>query len=167
MVEKVKVWVAQSCPTLCDPMDYSLPVSSVHGILQARTLEWVAILFSREYSWLRDQTQVSCIAGRFFTVWVTKKAPANAEDGRDESLIPGLRRSLGVENGTLFQYFCLKIPGTEEPDRLQAMGLQKVIHNRATGQGGKIYSVKFKNNLNRTYCPLIMWRKSYTLRNRS
>ena len=108
VVEKVKVWVAQSCPTLCDPMDYSLPVSSVHGILQARTLEWVAILFSREYSWLRDQTQVSCIAGRFFTVWVTKKAPANAEDGRDESLIPGLRRSLGVENGTLFQYFCLK-----------------------------------------------------------
>ena len=44
---KVKVYVAQSCPTLCDPMDYGLPVSSVHGILQARTLEWVAIPFSR------------------------------------------------------------------------------------------------------------------------
>ena len=65
---KVKVLVAQSCLTLCDPMDYSLPGSSVHGILRARILEKVAILFSRESSQRRDQTQVSCIAGRFFPV---------------------------------------------------------------------------------------------------
>ena len=45
---KVKMLVAQSCPTLCDPIDCSLPGSSVHGILQARILEWVAIAFSRE-----------------------------------------------------------------------------------------------------------------------
>ena len=44
---KVKVLVAQSCPALCDPMDYSLPGFALHGILQARVLEWVAILFSR------------------------------------------------------------------------------------------------------------------------
>ena len=44
---KVKVLVVQSCPTLCDPMDCSLPGFAVHGILQARILEWVAILFSR------------------------------------------------------------------------------------------------------------------------
>jgi len=44
------VLVTQSCPTLCDPMDCSPPGSSVHGILQARTLEWVAILFSRGFS---------------------------------------------------------------------------------------------------------------------
>ena len=55
---------AQLCSTLCNPMDYSLPVSSVHGILQARVLEWVAIPFSRGSSWARDQTRVSCIAGR-------------------------------------------------------------------------------------------------------
>ena len=59
----VKVKVAQLCPTLCDPMDYT-----VHGILQARILEWVAVLFSRGSSQPRDQTQVSHIAGRFFTV---------------------------------------------------------------------------------------------------
>ena len=59
---------------LCDPMDWSLPGSSVHGILQARTVEWVAVPFSRGSSQFRDQTQVSCIAGRFFTVWVTKVA---------------------------------------------------------------------------------------------
>ena len=59
----------QSVPTLCDPMDYSPPVSSIHGILQARILEWVAISFSKGSSWSRDWTWVSCIAGRFFTHW--------------------------------------------------------------------------------------------------
>ena len=58
--------IAQLCPTLCDPMDCSPPGSSVHGILQARTLEWVAIYFSRGSFQSRDQTQVSQIAGRFF-----------------------------------------------------------------------------------------------------
>ena len=55
--------VAQSCPTLCDPVDCSPPGSSVHGILQVRILEWVTISFSRGSSQPRDQTQVSCIAG--------------------------------------------------------------------------------------------------------
>ena len=55
-------------------MDCSLPGSSAHGILQARTLEWVAILFSRRSSQPRDQTQVSLIAGRFSTVWATREA---------------------------------------------------------------------------------------------
>ena len=57
----VKVKVAQLCPTLCDPMD-----CIVHGILQARILEWVAFPFSKGFSQPRDQTQVSCIAGRVF-----------------------------------------------------------------------------------------------------
>ena len=57
----------QSCPTLCDPMDCNLPGSCVHGIFQARILEWVAIPFSRGSSRPRDRTQVSCIACRFFT----------------------------------------------------------------------------------------------------
>ena len=54
----VSMLVAQSCLTLCNPMDCSLPVSSVHGILQARILEWVAIPFSRESSWTMDQIRV-------------------------------------------------------------------------------------------------------------
>ena len=61
--------VAQSCPTLCDPVDCSPPGSSVQGILQARILWWVAMLSSRGSSQPRDWTQVSCIAGRFFTNW--------------------------------------------------------------------------------------------------
>ena len=61
--------VVQSCLTLCDPMDHSLPDSSVHGILQARTLQWVAISSSRGSSRPRDQNQASCIAGRLFIIW--------------------------------------------------------------------------------------------------
>ena len=60
----------QSCPTLCDPMDCS-PGSSVHGILQAKILEWVALPYSRGSSWPRDQTWVSHFAGRFFTTRAT------------------------------------------------------------------------------------------------
>ena len=58
--------VAQLCPTLCDSVDCSPPGSSVHGILQARILEWVAISFSRGSSQPRDQTRVSCIVGGCF-----------------------------------------------------------------------------------------------------
>ena len=67
--------VAQSCPTLCDPVDCSPPISSVHGILQARILECVAISFSRGSSRPRDQTQVSHIAGRRFNLWAIREAP--------------------------------------------------------------------------------------------
>ena len=65
--------VAQSCLTLCDPMDCSLPGSSVHGILQARILEWVDIFFSRGTSQPRDISRVSHIAGRLFTIWATRE----------------------------------------------------------------------------------------------
>jgi len=60
--------------TLWDPVDCRLPGSSVHGILQARILECVAIPFSRESFWPRVCTWVSCITGRFFTVWATREA---------------------------------------------------------------------------------------------
>ena len=66
--------VTQWCPTLCNPMDCSLPGSSVHGILQARILEWVALSCSRGSSQPRDRTWVSCIAGRRFTIWATREA---------------------------------------------------------------------------------------------
>ena len=65
--------VAQLCPTLCNPMDCSLPGCSVHRIFHVRVLEWVAISFSRGSSWPRDRTQVSYIAGRFFASWATRK----------------------------------------------------------------------------------------------
>ena len=66
---KVKVKVTQSCQTLRDPMDYT-----VCGILQARILEWVTFPFSRGPSHPRDRTQISPIAGGFFTTWATREA---------------------------------------------------------------------------------------------
>ena len=73
--EKVKVLVTQMCPTLCNPKDCSPPGSSVHGILQARILEWVAIPFSRGFFQPRDQTWDFCIAGRLLLSESPGKAP--------------------------------------------------------------------------------------------
>ena len=78
--EPAKVKAAQSCLTLWDPMDYTVPI-----ILQARILEWVAFPFSRGSSQPRNQTHVPCIVGRFFTSWATREARA-------------LQRSLGISD---------------------------------------------------------------------
>ena len=84
--------VAQSCPTLCDPMDCSLPGSSVHGIFQARVLEWGAIAFS--------------VPGGS----VVKNLPVNSRDTGDKGSIPGLGISPGGRNGKPLQYSCLENP---------------------------------------------------------
>ena len=84
--------VAQLCPALCNPMDWSPPGSSVHGIFQARILEWVAISSSRGSPLPKDWTHVSCIscvACGFFTFWVTREARLRGErrsKGRKECL---------------------------------------------------------------------------------
>ena len=72
----VCVWaqLPQLCPTLCNPMDHSVPGSSVHGILQARILEWVIMPSCKGSFWPGDGTHVSCVAGRFFTHWATWEA---------------------------------------------------------------------------------------------
>ena len=89
----VVVPVTQSCLTLCNLMDCSPPGSSVHGILQAIILERVAIPFSRGSSWPRDQTHVSCIAGRFFTIWATALANRNRIRAANVSCIYDLKIS--------------------------------------------------------------------------
>ena len=74
--EEKKVLVAQLCLTLCNPVGCSSPGFSVHGFLQARILEWVAICFSRGSSRPRDWAWVSRIAGRLFTIWASREALA-------------------------------------------------------------------------------------------
>ena len=71
------VLLTQLCLTLCEPMDCSPPGSCVHGILQARVLEWIAISFSRGSSPPRDWYWVSCIANRVFTIWFTEESSRN------------------------------------------------------------------------------------------
>ena len=76
--QSVKVLVAQSCLTLCNPMDHSLPGSPVHGIHQARILQWVAMLSSRGSFWLRAPSHISmssALTGRFLSTSSTSEAP--------------------------------------------------------------------------------------------
>ena len=81
--------VAQLYLTLCDPMDCGLPGSSVHGIFQARKLEWVAISFTRRSYQPRDRTQVSHIVGRHFTIWTIREVSASWNN----RLLPNRKRS--------------------------------------------------------------------------
>ena len=92
--------VTQSCSTLCNPMDCSLPGSSVHGIFQARILEWIAISFSRRSSRHRDWTQVSRVVGRHFTVLSHPESP--------RTIIKPINSTLGYiskKKTTLIQMF--------------------------------------------------------------
>ena len=146
--------VTQSCLTLCDPVDCSPPGSSVHGILQARILEWVAIPFSRESSPSRDQTWVSYITGRFFyslshqgslgfwNLWLNIFHLVVKNSSSDSASSPF---SLFV----FFWYFnhmhvtpsyCVathssvlawRIPGMGEPGGLSSMGSHRVGHDRS------------------------------------
>ena len=86
--------VAHSCPTLCDTMDCSLSGAFVHGIFQARVLEWIAISFSRGSSRPRNLTAVACIAGRRFTVWATRGSLGVLKDHCKNSQILELPRIL-------------------------------------------------------------------------
>ena len=71
-ISEVKVLFAQLCQNLWEPLDCSSPGSSVHGIFQAKMLEWIVIFFSRRSSWPRDLTPVSCITGGFFTIFAVE-----------------------------------------------------------------------------------------------
>ena len=84
---EVKVWIIQSCPTLCNPVDCRLSVSSVHGILQVRILEWVAIAFYRGSVWPR----VSCTVGRFFTIWTTRQVGPGRGTVSENTLVQGFQ----------------------------------------------------------------------------
>ena len=101
--------------TVCNTVD-----CTVHGILQARILEWVAFPFSRGSSQPRDRIQVSYIAGRFFTSWATREA----------QLIRYTRlNNKEKEMATHSNILAWRIPGTEEPSRLLSMESHRVRHD--------------------------------------
>ena len=85
--KKIKSEITQLFQTICDPTGCSLLGSSIHGIFQARILEWVAISFFRGSSQPRDQTQVSCIVGRCFTIWDTSEVPKKIKSLKLNSLL--------------------------------------------------------------------------------
>ena len=95
----VNQWSCSVMADFLDPIEYSLLGSFIHGIVQARVLEWVAISFSRGSSQPRDWTQVSCIAGRHFIIWATR-----------EAWVSNISWSPGGEHGNALQYSCLETP---------------------------------------------------------
>ena len=145
-----RVKFAQSCLTLCNPMDYT-----VHGILQARILEWVAVPFSRGLSQPRNWTQVSHIAGGFFTSWAFREEyhikykicylwihlcfPGDIS-GKESTCsaehlgsIPGSEDPLKKCMATHSSILAWRIPWTEEPGRLQSIALQTVRQDWSSG----------------------------------
>ena len=109
--------VDKLCPILCDAMDCSLPGSSVHGIFQARILEWFAIYFSRWSSPPRDQTWVSWVAGRFFTNWATSGAQSMEHPFnhlRKATMSPSPCLFSGINNPDATVSECLTILGTPQ-----------------------------------------------------
>ena len=108
--------VAQSCPTLCNPVDCSPPSSSVHGILQARVLEWGAIAFSMASNIFCLISSYSPLFGVKFAICYLRTFPGSS-DGKastynagDSGSTPGSGRSPGEGNGTPLQYSCLENP---------------------------------------------------------
>ena len=122
-------------------MDCSPPGSSVHGILQARILEWVAISFSRGSSRPRDRTQVSCIAGKCFNLWATREALVQ------ETWVQSLGQEDPLEKGiaTCFSILAWKIPWTEETGGVQSMGQQRVRHDWVTKHSTLGTDVVYRN----------------------
>ena len=121
---KVKVKVTQLCPALCNFMDYT-----VHGILQARIVEWVVFLFYRGSSQPRDRTQVSCIAGGFFTNQVTREAQSKSRTRLSDFTLTFHFHALKKEMATHSSVLVWRIPGTGEPGGLPSMGSHRVGHD--------------------------------------
>ena len=130
--------VAQSCPTLCDPMDCSPPGSSVHGIFQARVLEWGAIAFSRGSSWPRDQTRVSRIVGRCFYHLSHQGSLAT--------------------NSSILAW---TNPRTEELGRVHCMGSQRVGHDWVANTVTKLENWLWVWKKSDTFAIRVLWVKIY------
>ena len=114
--------VPQSGPTLCDPIDCPPPGSSVHGIFQARILEWVAIYASKGNL---PNPEIEPVSPELQAGSLLAEPPGKPRKNEAYLL------SLGEGNGTPFQYSCLEDPWTEEPSRLQSMGSLRVGHDWA------------------------------------
>ena len=149
-----EVQVVQLCLTFCNPMDRSLPGTSVHGILQARILAWVAIPFSRGSSWPRDWSQVSDIVSRLSTLWAPREGHALAP----QCLTLGQEDLLEEWVATHSSILAWRIQWTEEPGRLQSMGSQKVGHNWTTFTSFTFFSSGYcPHPLSSWYCLLNFW----------
>ena len=148
-----EVGLLESCLTLCNPMDCSPPGSSVHGISQARILEWVTVSFSRRSSQPKELTWVTCIAGGCFTIWATR------EVGMSHLLI--FQDTTSTRDG-LFEIYYIHFPGF--PD---ASAVKKQKQNSPAVQETQVRSLVWKDPLERRKwkpSPLFLPGKSHRQR---
>ena len=129
----------QSCPTVCNPVDYSPPGSSIHRILQARILKWVAISFLRGSSPPRDLTQVSRIAGRHFNLWATREQPLKYQ--RHKTIITYSHKSMCPMHTEAKQIKTLEFGA--EKGLLQDHARRRVSHVPKTLRSSKGFSETF------------------------
>ena len=147
--------------SFCHPMDCSPPGSSVHEILQARILEWVDITFSRGSFWPKDQTRVSAIAGRFFTIWA-KSWPSINDFTEFWPFLPweAYPRLGSFAPLLIWQPTPLLLPGrsqgTEEPGGLCSMGPQRARH----GWGTKCTHTHTHTHTHTRACTHDIWKNS-------
>ena len=128
------VFVAQACPTLCNPMESSPPSSSVHGIFQARILEWIAIAFSGGSSWPWDQNQVSCIVG--------SSLPSAKRETKDSKIICSVAQSCL----TLWTAAHQAYPSfTISRSLLKLMSIESVMPAKVLNYGQWVYQKKWKS----------------------
>ena len=127
----------QLCLILYYPMDCKWPGSSVHGISQARILEWVAIPCFRGSSWPRNQTHVCSISltGRQRWYWWINNFPFKAANARDVGLVPGLGSSPGKGNGNPLQCSCLGNPMDRGAWRATVHGPDRLLLQKMKTQG--------------------------------
>ena len=130
-------------------MDYSLPGSSVHGTLQARILEWVAIPFSRASSQLRDQTQVSHIAGGFFTIWATREAQEHWSPSLLQGIFPTQESNWSLQHcrqtlyrlthqGILYHLSCQPLCAWDFPGKNTEVGCHFLLQGIFWNQGSNL-----------------------------
>ena len=138
--------VTKSCPTLCDPMDCSLPGSSVHGIFQARILEWVAISFSRGSSQPRDQTHDCCIGRRILCHWTTREAQERVASDKCRWLNYFTNREKFIKNS--FQGIPWRSSGWDSAFTAGALGLIRGLEAKIPQvecHNWKIFKIIFSN----------------------
>ena len=171
--------VSQSYLTPCDPLDCSLPDSSVQGVPQARILEWIAISSSRGLSWSRGQTCISCfpaLAGEFFAIetpgkplaWskheglISTKCPVKLQHVMilfhwlHYLLIFATVYGLSLEKAMAPHSSTWKIPWTEEPGRLQSMGSLRVGHDWVTSLS--LFTFMHWRRKWQTHSSVLAWR---------
>ena len=141
----MKVKVSQSCPTLCDPMDYT-----VHGILQARIPEWVAFPFSRGSSQPRTEPGLPLCRRILYTSWATTEAWGRMHVSTLGSLMRWSTCWPPYNNPPQTLYRLCSPPWRHRPKKSNWTDEPWLIHERASGRGTEMEGKKSKTNLGKT-----------------